>query len=595
MTRRPGKTLRFWREIKRRKILRSLAIYAGTAFVILEASTIIFPRWNLPDWTIDLVLYLLIFGALVNVVIAWFYDITPDGFKRTSEITQTTGEKEEHVPEPAVWKAATFISLTVVVGLVLYNILGGSVKVRAGDIQSLVILPFENFTGDAQLENMVSGMHSMLIGDMGRVSNLRVIGKTSSNLYKDANMSARDIAGELNVDAVVEATVMCLGDSVCMQFRLVSTGKEERQLWVGEYHEEKGQMLNLYNRVTKQIAREVQIKLTDSEEQTLNRDRATDRDALDAYIRSFAYWGDLSADSLNKAQEYLMQALEKDPQWAPIHAALAVVWAARMQMGQVDPKTGREMINQYIERARELDEDFADSHFINAVLYTWTDWEWEKGEREFLRALALNPNHVMARIYYAHLLMILQRMDEALEQGKLAVALDPKNPLILSLYSTVLKGAKRNEEVLDYVEKALAIDPGHIFSLGQLGRALYGCGEYERNLALERGDLLERLSEDQIPDLVAIYRQRGRLAAYQELASLREEYFKDNDPYPLSMARYYYWAGAYEKSLDVLEQWYRMREPNMPYIGTGSRYEGLHSNARFLAILDSMNLPHPKV
>jgi adenylate cyclase len=430
------------------------------------------------------------------VVIAWFYDITPDGFRRTSQIIQTTGDKEEHVPEPAVWKAATFISLMVVVGLVLYNILGGSLEVRAGDIQSLVILPFENFTGDDQLENMVSGMHSMLIGDMGRVSNLRVIGKTSSNLYKDANMSARDIAGELNVDAVVEATVMCLGDSVCMQFRLVSTDKEERQLWVGEYHEEKGQMLNLYNRVTKQIAHEVQIKLTDSEEQTLNRDRGADRDALDAYIRSYAYWGDLSADSLDKAKEDLMQALEKDPQWAPIHAALAVVWAARMQMGQVDPKTGREMTNQYIERARELDEDFADSHFINAVLYTWTDWEWEKGEREFLDALALNPNHVMARIYYAHLLMILQRMDEALEQGKLAVALDPKNPLILSLYSTVLKGAKRDEEVLDYVEKALAIDPGHKFSLGQLGRALYGSGEYERNLELQMDLLSGRLPED---------------------------------------------------------------------------------------------------
>ncbi len=594
MTHRQGKFRLFWREVKRRKILRSLAIYAGSAFVILEASTIILPRWNLPDWTIDLVLYLLIFGALVNVVIAWFYDITPDGFQRTRQIEQIPGEKQEHVPEPAGWKAATIISLLVVVILVLYNILGGSTKLRAGDIQSLVILPFENFTGDDQMENMVAGMHSMLIGDMGRISNLRVIGNTSSNLYKDAGMSAKDIASELGVDAVVEATVMCLGDSVCMQFRLVSTGKEERQLWVGEYHEEKGQMLNLYNRVTKQIAREVQIELTDSEEQVLDKDRAADRDALDAYIRSYAYWGDLSAESLDKSEAYLMEALEKDPRWAPIHAALAVVWAGKMQMGLVDPQTGREKINQYIERARELDEDFVDSHFINAVFFTWTDWEWEKGEREFLRALAINPNHVMARIYYAHLLMILQRIDESLEQGKLAIALDPKNPLILSLYSTVLKGAKRDEEVLEYVEQALAIDPDHTFSRGQLGRALYGCGEYERNLALQMDYLSQRLPEDQMPDLVAIYRQKGRLAAYQELASLREEFFKDVDPRPLSMARYYYWAGEYEKSLDVLEQWYRMREPNMPYIGTGRRYEGLHDNARFLAILDSMNLPHPK-
>ena len=151
-----------------------------------------------------------------------------------------------------------------------------------------------------------------------------------------------------------------------------------------------------------------------------------------------------------------------------------------------------------------------------------------------------------------------------------------------------------HEAVLDYVEKALAIDPDHDFSRGQLGRALYGCGEYERNLSLQQGYLSERLPGDQIPDLVAIFRQKGRLAAYQELASLREKYYKDDDPYPLSMARYYYWAGAYEKALDVLETWYQLRNPNMPYIGTGSRYEGLHHNARFLAILDSMHLPHPK-
>lgn len=592
MTHKPGKFPHFWSEIKRRKIPRSLAIYAGTSFAILEASTIIFPRWNFPDWTIDLVLYLLIFGALVNVVIAWFYDITPDGIQRTRPLTQTS--KVKKTPDSPGWKAATFISLLVVVGLVLYNVLGWSTKLRAGDIQSLVILPFENYTGDDQLENMVAGMHSMLIGDMGRISNLRVIGKTSSNQYKDVSMSARDIAGELNVDAVVEATVMCLGDSVCMQFRLVSTGKEERQLWVGEYREEKGQMLNLYNRVTKQIAQEVKIELTDSEALTLGKDRAADRDALDAYIRSYAYWGDLSAESFDKAEKYLMQALEKDPQWAPIHAALAAVWAGRMQMGLIDPETGRQKIDKYIERARELDEDFADSHFINGVLLTWSDWEWENGERELLRALAINPNHVMARIYYAHLLMILQRMDEALEQAKLALALDPKNPLVISLYSVVLKGAKMDEAVLDYVEKALAIDPDHDFSQSQLGRALYGCGEYEHNLALQQGYLSKRLPGDQIPDLVAIFRHKGRLAAYQELASLREEYYKDYDPYPLSMARYYYWAGANEKSLDVLETWYQLRNPNMPYIGTGSRYEGLHQNARFLAILDSMHLPHPK-
>ena len=329
---------------------------------------------------------------------------------------------------------------------------------------------------------MVAGMHSLLVGDMGRVSGLRVIGKTSSKLYKETDLSAGDIANELNVDAVVEATVMCLGDTVCMQFRLVSTTGEEEQLWVGEYREDKSQILNLYNRVTKHIAEEVRIELTNNEQKVLAKDRTADRDAIDAYIRSNVYWGDLSTEALNKAHEFLSLAIEKDPEWASLYAAMAVVWASRMQMGMVETEIGRKQISEYHQRARELDAEFTDSHFINAIIFTWPDWEWEKGESEFLQALAINPNHILARMYYAHLLMSLQRMDEAMVHGKLSVDLDPLNPMVLTLYSIILKGAGQHQSVMEYLEKALAIDPDHTFTQSQLGRALYNLEQYEKTL-----------------------------------------------------------------------------------------------------------------
>lgn len=582
----------FWKELKRRKVFRSLAIYAGTAFIILEATTIVFPRWGFPDWTIDLVLYLLIFGVLINVIIAGFYDISAEGIQRTKPAEESAAE--EKVPDSRGWKAATFISLVVISGLVLYNIFGGIKELQAGEIQSLVILPFENYTGDDQMENMVAGMHSLLIGDLGRVSGLRIVGKTSSRLYAETDMSARDIANELDVDAVLEATVMCLSDEVCMQFRLIRTRGKEKQVWVGDYQEDKGQILNMNNRVTKRIAREVNIELTTSEKEALGKDRTADRDAIEAYILSYAYWGDLSAEALDKAEEYLLQALDKDPDWASLHAAMAIVWAARMQMGQVDTETSRREISAYIERARELDEDFADSHFINGVIFSWPDWEWEMGERELRQALAINPNHVMGRIYYAHLLMILQRMDEALEQGKLALALDPKNPLVLSLYSTLLKGAIQHEATLEFVEQALSIDPDHSFSRGQLERALYNAGEYEKALKIQEASLVRMLGRERVPDLVSVLRGKGRLATYREVAALYEESFKDRESYPLSMSRHYYRAGEFTKALDVLEIGCLQRNPNMPYIGTGHRYQALHDSTRFLALLDSMNLPHPK-
>jgi adenylate cyclase len=587
-----NKFARFWNELKRRKVLRSLAIYAGTAFIILEAATIIFPRWGFPDWSIDLVLWLLILGAFINVIIAWIYDITPGGIQRTRPLEEQS--REEKAPDSRGWKAATYISLVVIVALVIFNVFSPSRSLKAGDIQSLVILPFENFTGDDQLENMVAGMHSMLIGDMGRVSGLRVIGKTSSKLYKDADMSAGEIAGELNVDAVVEATIMSLGDTVWMQFILVSTNGEEEQLWVGEYRVDKGQILNLYNRVTKQITEEILITLTDSEENFLASDREADRDAIDAYIRSYAYWGDLSTESLDKAEEYLSLALEKDPEWAPIHAAMAIVWVGRLQMGMVESETGRQKVYEYIRRAHELDAEFADSPFINAVISIWTDWDWERGERELLQALATNPNHVMSRMYYAHLLMSLQRMDEAMVQGKLALELDPMNPLVLALYSVVLKGAGQHQAVMETLEKALAIDPGHDFTNGQMGRAYYNLGEYEKNLELQENYLTQQLGEERVPDLDSIYRKQGRLAAYQELARIEDFYAEELNHSPISRAIDLYRAGNFTRAIDELEKAYEMHEPNLPYIGTGTRFEALHDSARFLDILDKMNLPHPK-
>ena len=222
-----GRLSRFWQELKRRNVLRSLAIYAGTAFIILEASTIIFPRWNFPDWSIDLVLWLLVLGAFINIIIAWIYDITPGGMQRTKPLEET--KEIEKKRDSRGWKAATYISLVVIAALVVFNVFTSSKTLRAGDIQSLLILPFDNFTGDDQLDYVAAGMHASLIGDMGQISGLRVISKTTASIYKNLDMSLPQIATELKADAVVEPTVMCYGDSVCIQIRIIIPYPEEKQ------------------------------------------------------------------------------------------------------------------------------------------------------------------------------------------------------------------------------------------------------------------------------------------------------------------------------------------------------------------------------
>ena len=182
-----NRLFRFWQELKRRNVPRLMAIYAGTSYVIFEASTLIFPRWGLPDWTIDLVLYLLILGAIITFIVTWIYDITPEGVQKTKSFRELQ-ESEVHTTSNA-WKIATYVSFVVIIGLVTFNIIGSRKGIRPGDIQSLVILPFDNLTGDDRLNYVAEGLHASLIGDMGRISSLRVISKTTASVYKKMEMS----------------------------------------------------------------------------------------------------------------------------------------------------------------------------------------------------------------------------------------------------------------------------------------------------------------------------------------------------------------------------------------------------------------------
>ncbi|MEA3479152.1 MAG: hypothetical protein U9R60_13280, partial [Bacteroidota bacterium] len=214
-----NKISKFWQELKRRSVLRSLAIYAGSAFVFLEAATIIFPRWGFPDWSIDLVLYLIILGAAITIVVAWIFDITPQGVQKTKPVDEV--RVSEKPSDSNAWKAATYISLVVIVAFIIFNVVPFNKLARAGTIESLVILPFDNFTGSDKSEYYVAGMHSSLITDIGQIGALRVMCKTTANSFKDTDMSVTEIASELNVDAAIEGSISCLGeDSVCVQIRL---------------------------------------------------------------------------------------------------------------------------------------------------------------------------------------------------------------------------------------------------------------------------------------------------------------------------------------------------------------------------------------
>ena len=588
MSTKSGGLTRLWKEIKRRNVHRSLAIYTGTAFVILEAASLIFPRWGLPDWTIDLVLYLLILGLFINLIVAWIFDITPEGVQKTRSLEEI--EESEKVPDSRVWKAATYISIVVIAALIILNIAPISKSISSGDIQSLVVLPFDNFTGDDQLDYFVSGMHASLIGDMGKVGGLRVISKTSSNTYKDVGLSIPEIATALSVDAVVETQVMCLGDTICLQVRVVTPFPEERQLWAADYREEKSQILNLYNRVTRQIANEVRIELSPNEERFLNDARKVDKEAYNDYLMGLFYWDKLSKESLEKALDYFNKAIAKDPDWAPPYSGVAQVWLGMAQMGFSGPETAGPMIFENLQIALDLDPEFAALHYTQAVVGVWVEWNWAKGEQEFRKALELNPNDAMARIFYAHLLAILQWNDEALAQGQMAIDLDPLNPLILGLYSVVLSCDNQWEEAIKHVKKAISIDPQSFFAHHAMEFIAYEVGDKEAFIKSIR--FVFPLEEEVFLSIEKISEREGLQEAYKELLSHLEVLQQSIFLTPTHMANRYCRIEEEDKAMAQIDLGFEIHAQGMPYIYSGfNKLEILYKNPRFLSITEQLNLP----
>jgi adenylate cyclase len=593
MPQKPTRLEKFWKELKRRKVINVITIYASASFGIIEIINNLITPLHLPESVSTIAIIVLAVGFPFVIILSWLYDLTGKTFVRTRPMEDT--DAEEKVKAPNVWKIATYISFAVIIGLVVLNIAKGSSIIKPGMIQSLVVLPFDNETGDEKLDYFVSGMHSSLIGDIGKIANLRVISKTSSDTYRNANKSLPQIASELDVDAVVEAQVMCIGDSICLQVRVVSADQKEKQLWVGNYREDRRKILGLYNQVTKQIADEVKVKLSPEEQRLLSRSMIVNRDAYDAYLNSQFYWNDFSRESLYKALDLLNSAVEKDPGWAPLYAGLAKVWLGIQQTGFEPVSVTSQKIYENLNKVLELDPDLSDAHFIRGEMAFLIEWNCEKGETEYLKALAIDPNDVFSRIFYAQLLSVLQKPDEALKQGQIAIKLDPSNPIIQSTYSGLLTSLGDCRTALTYAEKAVAADPKNYLGNGVLEVASFQCKDYETTLKAEKYSLPINIEGNAFKEIEKIFHDQGFAAANKEIMHQMEVFASKNPVSPMDMASRYIYANQPDKAMDWLEKGYEMHDPNMPYIAThGYNLDPLFSNPRFIAIVKKMNLPLPK-
>jgi TolB-like protein/Tfp pilus assembly protein PilF/predicted Ser/Thr protein kinase len=394
-------------------------------------------------------------------------------------------------------------------------------------IESLAVLPLENLMGDPQQEYFVDGMTEELIADLSQVSALRVISRTSVMQYKGSKKLMPEIARELKVDGVIEGSVLRSGDQVRITAQLIQAATDTH-LWARSYERDLRDVLALQDEVARAIAEEIRVKLTPQEQTLLARGRPVNPETHEAYLKAMFYLYKKTPEGFAKGLALLQQAIEKDPADPLPYAGLALAYPIIYHGpgGTVPPREGFPRARAAALKALELDESSAQAHLALAAIKVYFDWDWAGAEKEFKRALELNPNLPEAHAHYGWYLLLFGRNEEGLAEGKRAVELDPLTSVYTAWVGWMYWNLGQPDKAIEQARKALDIDPNSPDALYVLGGAYADKKMFEQAIAANQK--LAAVNPDWKFGLATTYALAGRKAnALKLMAEMeREDYSK---------------------------------------------------------------------
>lgn len=455
-------------------------------------------------------------------------------------------------------------------------------------IESIAVLPFDNFTGDPDQEYIVAGLHDNLITALSQISALRVISKTSTLRYKNSHKSIPEIAKELKVDAIVEASVAKSKDHIQLNVQLIRAFPEEDHIWANVFDRSIEDIYSLLNDITHTVADKLNLLLTVKEEAKLSHYDQVNAQAYQAYLRGMFHWEKLSAKDFEIAKDYFEKAIATDPSFAPAYAALAYTLIGQVQMGLIAPPEAMPKIYQNNMKALSLSPRYAESHYMSAILSMVVEWDWEKSEVEFLKAIDANPNHSLSRAYYAHLLLILARFDEAEKAAETALELDPNNPLVQSLAGVVFLHCDDERRGFDLLMQSRQIDPNNILNYRILEVCHVRFGEYDQALAMQKK--INQHDPEACRAMEEAYQDGNYAKAMAALVRIKEQLSKQHFVPPIWVAVACLRAGLHEEAVQWLERAYQVHDQDLPYVFIVRDFAPLQQNERFLQMAQKMNL-----
>jgi len=457
-------------------------------------------------------------------------------------------------------------------------------------IQSLAVLPLVNLSSDAGQDYFTDGITEELTTDLGKISALRVISRTSAMQYKDTKKSLQEVARELNVDAILEGTVARSGSHVRITANLLQASPE-KHLWAESYESEVGDALTVQGRLAQAVAREIQVTLTQKEQHLLAASRPVNPEAQDLYFRGLYVEFEFgTVESSEKAINYFQQAIQKDPNYATAYAGLAEVYANWVP-GMNRPRDRLPKAKELALKALQLDDTLADAHSVLGNIELYYDWDWSAAEEEFKQTMKFNPNLVRAHHWHSRGLVNRGRTEEAIAEAKLALALSP-SPSEWDYPIWVYLLARRYDLASERTQELLEMAPNYAWGHFELARVYEQQGKLEEAAqeSLKADDLFGT-DPKKIAQLKEAMAKSGAQGYWRRTLENYRESAKSRYVPSVLVAEACVRVGDKDSAFEWLERGFEERDDLMIDLKVEPVFDGLRSDPRFQDLIRRVGIP----
>ena len=458
-----------------------------------------------------------------------------------------------------------------------------------GVIRSIAVLPLDNYSGDPNQDYFAEGMTDELTTDLATISQLRVISRGSAMQFKGkARPPTPEIARILNVDAVVEGSVVRVADKVRITSELIDA-RVDTHLWARSFERSSSDVLALQHELASAIAREIHVQLTPTEQSRLAAAPVVNPEAYDAYLKGRYFFNRPSDDNLKKAIAQFEEAVGLSPTYAPAFSGLsdAYLWAGYNE-GVLTASEARPRAKAAAEKAIQLDDNSAEAHTSLAVFKLFYEYDWAGCEREFRRAFALNPNYAFAHDQFGLALAFQGRLDEAIAEGKRAAELDPLSPQIPIDNSLALMFQGSYDAAKEQARRAAELDPMFFFP-----HMIYGWVDINAGKFADAIPSLKKAKTMESPAFVTAWlayayaRSGDRPRAMAEIEDLKKM-SPGGEVLPFNLAVVYLGLGDHQRALDYLERAYAADSQWMGWLKKDRMFDPLRSEPRFMALMKKL-------